>query len=240
MIFGSTTPAGLSHLAWLAVTLGLVYHSHVLYYSHTTLMFPSVQLHRYLRMKRKIIPGAVIHAVGIATTGVMIEALRSQLAGNGLPRLSTLWGELCASFLCVLCWSVGAVGLEVVFTERLRPEDYDAPDPLAAMEVCLEGSRGVIMRDLALHDLSLMAVDPGKYAWRLTEVFADDSGARWKPLGQHCVTILRELAVKVSMTQQDQFKIDKGQQQPFAAKWNALPAAVVKASSIEMFFLNKF
>jgi hypothetical protein len=90
-----------------------------------------------------------------------------------------------SSALCAFFWLMGAATLEAVLTERLRPDDYNSRDPLAELTLCLGGKRGAVMQDLALHDLAQCAWD--RAAARRAEVFADETGARWAPLGAHCL-----------------------------------------------------
>jgi hypothetical protein len=48
------------------------------------------------------------------------------------------------------------------------------------------------MRDLALHDFCCLAFERGKEgSWRRLEVFADDSGDRWRPLAAFCIAEVR-------------------------------------------------
>ena len=191
-------------------------------------------------------PAAIPHAVFIATVSGITGTLTSLLAGYSTPTLSAVIPILGTSTLCALCWLIGTIAFEVVFTERLRADDYGGKDVLQEMDICLGGKNGVIMRDLALHDLSSIATDPGKASWRKKEIFADDSGARWRPLAQVCVddvTILLDAmgvalpkkglapgAMPTTTTSEEQ-KQSTGTAQA-GRKWNDVPAALVKGMNI--------
>ena len=103
------------------------------------LLFPAVQRHRYFRLKARL-PGAASHAARMAALAFVgaaaTAALRAHAVGGVLGSLSpgaggawplTLGGSaaaLLAGGLCAFCWLMGAAALEVVFSERLRPDDY--------------------------------------------------------------------------------------------------------------------
>ncbi|KAL4530082.1 hypothetical protein Ndes2526A_g04816 [Nannochloris sp. 'desiccata'] len=180
-------------MMWQSVALALVYQAHVIYYSRDILAFPSIQRHRYFRIKQQL-PSTLPHAALLAMSGYLLGSLLSILAGRGLPTIGAAFPLITSSMLCLLCWLVGTIAFEVVFTERLRPDDYGMTDCLKAMEICLDGRKGVLMQDFALFDLSLVATDVGKASWRREEIFADDSGARWRPLASHCMGIISHIA----------------------------------------------
>lgn len=248
--------AASTHIIILSFSLALAYQLHVLYWSRDILAFPSIQRHRYFRIKQQI-PVATPHAFIIALVGCIGGTAASLLAGYGTPSLQAALPVLATSTFCTLCWLVGTVAFEVVFTERLRADDYGGKDALQAMEICLGGKNGVIMRDLALHDLSSLATDPGKGSWRRKEIFADDSGARWRPLAQFCVAevtkLLDAMAVALPRRQlppgqsasSEEMKRSGTAQERFgsgfggtaatgttARKWNAVPTALVKGMPV--------
>lgn len=96
------------------------------------MLFPAVQRHRYFRLKQRL-PLAAAHAARLAAAAFLgaaaTAALRARGGGGSGGAALTLGGSagaLLAGWLCALCWLMGAAALEVVFTERLRPDDYSA------------------------------------------------------------------------------------------------------------------
>lgn len=222
--------AGLYQTGAFSVALAATYLAHVLYFSRDVLHLPTIQRHRYFRIKQQL-PAVVAHAAAVAAVGCFLGLITSLLSGGGVPTPIALVSLFEGCLLCVLCWMMGTVAIEVVFTERLRPHDYGSRDPAAALEQCLEGKRGAIMRLLALHDLSLLAIDAGKESWRRTDVFADETGARWVPLAQHCVAAIQDLTA--SMAPAKSGPAPKGGKETAGrqgSKWNAIPAAVIKVA----------
>jgi nucleoporin NDC1 len=207
----------------------------VIYYSRDILAFPSIQRHRYFRIKQQL-PSTLPHAAFLALSGYILGSLFSILAGRGAPSLGAAFPVISVSALCTLCWLVGTIAFEVVFTERLRPDDYGTKECLRAMEVCLEGRNGVVMQDLALFDLSLVATDAGKASWRREEIFADDSGGRWRPLATHCMGILNQIAdsMAVALPKKAAAGTTAGAKKAAsgAASWNVVPSALVKGMPI--------
>lgn len=163
------------------------------------LVLPTVQRHRFFRIKQRL-PGAAARAAQLAATAFAcalataagLGTLRGGSPGSGGPwwraAAAHALGSLLAGTLCTFGWLAGAAVLEVVLTEQLRPGGYSERDELAALTACLKGSRGPIMRDLALQDLCHLATaDTPAAAARRGEVWADDTGDRWRPLGQACL-----------------------------------------------------
>lgn len=103
------------------------------------LLFPAVQRHRYFRLKARA-PGAAAQAARLAALAFVgaaaTAALRAQAAGSpgGVvnPAAGGAWpltlggsaAALLAGGLCAFGWLMGAAAVEVVFSERLRPDDY--------------------------------------------------------------------------------------------------------------------
>jgi nucleoporin NDC1 len=123
--------------------------------SQDILLFPSVQRHRYFRIKQRL-PGAAAQAAKLTAAAFAGAAATALLRGGGTAgwplSLAGTAGALLGGSLCAFCWLMGAAALEVVFTERLRPDDYSDRDVLAAMSACLGGKKGDLMQGLALHD----------------------------------------------------------------------------------------
>ena len=95
------------------------------------------------------------------------------------------------------------------------------------------GDEGVVMKDLALHDLALVATDEGGAAWRREDMFADDSGARLQPFMQECVSILTitttaAVAAPPSAPTTSTATAAASNQHK---KWNAVPLAVLASTS---------
>ena len=93
--------------------------------------------------------------------------------------------------------------------------------------------QGGLMRQLALHDLSLAASAPGKAAWRRAEVFGDDSGEAWRPLAAACLSEVDSVAGAMAAA------LPQAQQAPSPgglaanpgggggrSRWNVRPAAL--------------
>lgn len=121
-------------------------------------LFPTVQRHRYFRIKQRL-PGAAAQAARLALLGFALAAgvalARARTSGAALVAplsLGSALVALLAGSLCAFCWLMAGATLEVVFTERLRPDDYSERDVLAAMAASLAGRRGDVMQGLALHD----------------------------------------------------------------------------------------
>lgn len=227
-------------MMWQSVALALVYQAHVIYYSRDILAFPSIQRHRYFRIKQQL-PSTLPHAALLAMSGYLLGSLLSILAGRGLPTIGAAFPLITSSMLCLLCWLVGTIAFEVVFTERLRPDDYGMTDCLKAMEICLDGRKGVLMQDFALFDLSLVATDVGKASWRREEIFADDSGARWRPLASHCMGIISHIAESMASALPKKgagggggggVTTTSSAAAAASTKWNAVPSALVKSMPI--------
>jgi len=237
-LFYHTLPSKINmtlyQIMWQAVALALVYQAHVIYYSRDILAFPSIQRHRYFRIKQQL-PSTLPHAAFLAISGYLLGSLLSILAGRGLPTIGAAFPVITASTLCLLCWLVGTIAFEVVFTERLRPDDYGMRDCLKAMEICLDGRKGVLMQDFALFDLSLVATDVGKASWRRKEIFADDSGGRWRPIATHCIGIISQITESMAIALPKKGVGGATSSSTAAAastKWNAVPSALVKGMPI--------
>lgn len=221
-------------MLWQSIALAIAYTAHVLYYSRDIIVFPSVQRHRYFRMKQQL-PSTIPHAALLAISGYILGSVLSIAAGRGAPSFGAAFPLISASTLSTLCWLAGTIAFEVVFTERLRPDDYGSKDCLKALEICLDGRNGVVMQDLALFDLSLVATDMGKASWRREEIFADDSGGRWRPLASHCTAIINRIAesMAVALPRKGPAAAASGKTPSVssaaaAAKWNVVPSALVK------------
>eukprot|EP00887_Chlorella_sp_A99_P003120 scaffold9.g3120.t1 len=185
---------------WLAV----VYLIYVAYWSQDVLAFPTVQRHRLFRLKQRL-PLELTRAAQLAAAAWAAALLSSALArapplrgtpgwrAAGAGAAAPLLGSLLAGGACAFCWLAGAAVLEAVLTERLRPGDYGERNELAAMTVCLKGGRGPLMRDLALQDLCQLATGAaaGPGGARRAELWADDSGDRWRLLGEACLADLQ-------------------------------------------------
>ncbi len=104
------------------------------------LLFPAVQRHRYFRLKARA-PGAAAQAAHLAALAFVgaaaTAALRAQATGGAAggavnPAAGGAWpltlggsaAALLAGGLCAFGWLMGAAAVEVVFSERLRPDDY--------------------------------------------------------------------------------------------------------------------
>lgn len=226
----------LQYSLWLATA----YLLHWVHCSQDVLAFPSVQRHRYFRMKQRL-PRAAVQAAQLAAAAfscaVTTSLLRSNVLGEASPGASgaplTLGGgtaALLAGALCTFCWLMSSAALEVVFTERLRPDDYSDRDVLRAMVACLAGKRGGLMQGLALHDASLLAGDVGRAALRRADMFADESGDRWKPVAVACIAELDAVSAAVGAALQQQKPAGGAAGMPSAAtqshKWNVLPSSL--------------
>jgi nucleoporin NDC1 len=223
-------------MLWQSLALALLYQLHIIYYSRDILAFPSIQRHRYFRIKQQL-PSTLPHAAVLAISSYILGSVLSIVAGGGAPNLATAFHLITTSTLCLLCWLIGTITFEVVFTERLRPDDYGTRDCLKAMELCLDARKGVIMQDLALFDLSLVATDVGRASWRREEIFADDSGARWRPLASNCMSILSQLAESMAVALPKKGSAAAGRRTSSSAaaaetKWNAIPLGLVKGMPI--------
>ena len=137
--------------------------------SQDVLLFPSVQRHRYFRIKQRL-PGAAAQAAKLTAAAFSGAAATTLLRGGGTAgwplSLPGAAGALLGGSLCVFCWLIGSSALEVVFTERLRPDDYSDRDALAAMSACLGGKKGDLMQGLALHDARCAAGLKSADDWR--------------------------------------------------------------------------
>ncbi|KAL4434686.1 hypothetical protein ABPG77_002809 [Micractinium sp. CCAP 211/92] len=209
-------------------------------------LFPTVQRHRYFRIKQRL-PGAAAQAARLALLGFALAAgvalARARTSGAALVAplsLGSALVALLAGSLCAFCWLMAGATLEVVFTERLRPDDYSERDVLAAMAASLAGRRGDLMQGLALHDASLLASDVGKAALRRADIFADESGDRWKPVAAVCISELDTLsaAAAAAAAQQKPAGAAAGAASGAASgatqsrKWNALPSAVASKGGL--------
>jgi nucleoporin NDC1 len=225
-------------IMWQAIALALVYQAHVFFYSRDILTFPSIQRHRYFRIKQQL-PSTFPHAAFLGISSYLLGSLLSTLTGRGLPTVGSAFPVITASTLCLLCWLIGTIAFEVVFTERLRPGDYGMTDCLKAMEVCLDGRNGVLMQDFALFDLSLVATDVGKSSWRREEIFADDSGGRWRPVASYCMGTISQIAesLAVALPKKGVGSAMTTTSSSAAAaaastKWNTVPSALVKGMPV--------
>jgi len=215
----------------------------VLYYSRYVLQFPTIQRHRYFRIKQLALQArVVVHVVAVAATGCIAGTTASILAGHYMPSAIGIALFFVAGCFCVFMWLLGSIILEVVFTERLQAHDYGTRDPLAGMTDCLDGKQGVIMCDLALNDLAVLSEEPQKAAWRRTDVFRDESGDRWSPLGQHCVASLAQLSTAMAEAlPRKSSRSDAGNTsssimdapRPSRMKWNAVPSALMTVREAE-------
>lgn len=124
--------------------------------------------------------------------------------------------------------------LDVVMGEQLRPQDYSSKDVLEAMLNCLNKKQGTIMLDLSLHDLCAVAYEPAGTggAWRRLDVFADDSGDRWRMLARPCIQEIDALCRRLAAA------LPQGPPKKDAAggaagkKWNALPLAAKNSLTV--------
>ena len=117
---------------------------------------------------------------------------------------------------------------DIVMTERPRLGDYGSKKVLAAMEECLNGGRGDLMRMLALYDLSLVPSDgemakTKKLAWRRQQIFADETGVLWNRLGGVCVDPLAGMVAAVERVEELSSKLKEKNGASHAAKWNSMP-----------------
>lgn len=126
---GSSDGAAAAHTALLAHTACVCPPPCPCCRGQDVLLFPAVQRHRYFRLKQRL-PTAAAHAARLAAAAFAGAAatavVRARALGSAPPPL-TLGGSaaaLLAGWLCAFCWLAGTAALEVVFTERLRPDDY--------------------------------------------------------------------------------------------------------------------
>jgi hypothetical protein len=128
--------------------------------SQDVLAFPSVQRHRYFRLKQRL-PAAAARAATLAPAALAAAAATAALRAHALgsPMAAALplsaggaVAALLAGFLCTFCWLAASATVEVVFSERMRPDDYSQRDELGAMAASLSGKKGGFMQALALHD----------------------------------------------------------------------------------------
>lgn len=206
------------------------------------LLFPTVQRHRYFRIKQRL-AGAAAQAAKLAllafalAAAVALACKRARGAAVAPPlALDSAAATLLVGSLCAFCWLMAAAALEVVFTERLRPDDYSDREVLAAMAASLAGKRGDLMQGLALHDASLLASDVGKVALRRTELFADENGDRWRHVAAACIAELDALAAAVAAGVAQQLSAGAAGGPPSTAtqsrKWNALPSALASKGGL--------
>ncbi|GFR40748.1 hypothetical protein Agub_g1358, partial [Astrephomene gubernaculifera] len=137
-------------------------------------------------------------------------------------------GWAVAGALCSLGWSLGAVLLQLVFSERLQLVRAGDPDPNTPLLTQLASSN-TIMQDLALLDLALTAEGQGgEAAWRRAAIFADESGrAAWGPLATHMLGEVREftlaLAAALPSAAADAAAAGRaGAGAPATVRWNVL------------------
>lgn len=168
------------------------------------LLFPTVQRHRYFRIKQRL-AGAAAQAAKLAllafalAAAVALACNRARGAAVAPPlALDSAAATLLASSLCAFCWLMAAAALEVVFTERLRPDDYSDRDVLAAMAASLAGKRGDLMQGLALHDARW--ADPGVGSSRAAPGPGLAGSSTQRPLHQPCSRLRRPAALPAGRT----------------------------------------
>ncbi|KAI3429377.1 hypothetical protein D9Q98_005472 [Chlorella vulgaris] len=247
-------PGGASWTLLYSASLAVLYLLHMVHWSHDVAAFPSVQRHRYFRVKHRL-GSAFVQACKLAAAALFSAAaaalLHSRvLAGKpaigpepgrtwlGLGPATVPWSldgmvaALVAGALCAFCWLGCSLVLEVVVTERLRQDNYSDPDVLGAMAACLGGSKGPLMQALTLHDTCLLASDTGRAALRRAQVFGDETGAMWRPVAAACIAELDGLVAAVAAAQSGKpvgssatgAKADGAGAK--AHKWNVLPSAL--------------
>ncbi|GAB4816254.1 hypothetical protein N2152v2_003300 [Parachlorella kessleri] len=239
---GGVQPVGLvARARWqltLSACLAMVHTAHIIYWSHDVVRLPPIQRHRYFRLKRRL-PALAASALRHASLALAL-ALGADLA-LGRGRLSVAPAGAMASWLaaslCCLCWLLGVAVLDVVLSERLRPEDYPSKDVLGAMLACIDNKqargRGEMMRDLVLYDFSCLVGERSRDAdWRRQDVFADESGERWRPLGTFCITEVEALtATLAAALPQSQPKWESTASSSLGAAGSSLGSAVSKAQA---------
>lgn len=210
----------------MGFVLALCYNAHLSYYSRDRLRFPTIQRHRYHRIKTQL-PHAVLHAFALATIGLCIAVTTYPLVQNlNDGRIPCNVDVLVVAWLLVTCWIVATVCVETVFTERLAPGDYPEGDRLEVMNKCLRGELGFVMKLLALHDLSSFSAKEN--AWQRRELFADDTGHAWRLVSRPCMQILESVLLCADAVP------GPGQEETSDKKWNALKLPKVGSLDIRM------
>lgn len=180
----------MTQAAWVGFAIALCYQAHLICYYRDTLRLPTIQRHRYHRIKAQL-PLAVFHSFTLALAGLSSAIFTYPLISTASLRNGNIpfnLDTLVATWLVVTSWIIGTVCIEAVFTERLDPGDYPEGDRLIIMNKCLKGEHGYVMKLLALNDLSTFS--SYENAWRRREVFSDDTGGAWRLVSRPCMQIL--------------------------------------------------
>lgn len=212
--------------------LGMIHTLVTIYFSLDVLYFPAIQRHRYFRAKQAV-PWVMKHAFFIVLSSFLVCVLtgeRFQVA-TWIPLFK-------AGMQCALCWQASAAALQIVMTERLKPDDYSSRDSMKGMTACLQGARGGLMKSLALHDLVYVSSTRGRGAWRRGDIFLDESGDTWTPIATACIAEVNAIISIISPPPSA-----KEEAQKKTTKWNALPpiisASAVSATKQQLLLLSR-
>lgn len=205
MHFQSGSFLGVVEIGYLAACLAMMHMIHVIYWSRDICKFPSLQRHRYFRMKQQL-PKALELALSISMSGIALFFLIAFLNGSiyRILYLANLLSMLRISWMCSFSWITATVVMEVIFSERLKSSDYGSMNVLQTQQKWLNtesmnityNSTATARHVLALHDLSWMASETGKGSWKREQIFLDDSGNQWRQTVAECMSILLTVTEK--------------------------------------------
>lgn len=216
----------------LGVACAVAHHSHNMFWSRDVLVFPSTGAHRWHRWRtragsivQRILPASIVSCGWYAG---LVWVVGSWVHSGGQPGLGSVICVMSYTTMLLVLWSFGDSMADIVMTERPRLGDYGSKKVLAAMEECLNGGRGDLMRMLALYDLSLVPSDgemakTKKLAWRRQQIFADETGVLWNRLGGVCVDPLAGIVAAVERVEELSSKLKEKNGASHAAKWNSMP-----------------
>ncbi|WPT11050.1 hypothetical protein PSENEW3n2_00002221 [Picochlorum sp. SENEW3] len=228
ILFG--TRLGGLHVSVLGFFCTVLYHTHLIFWSRDVIVFPSEIKHRWYRWRdgcdgvvQRGIPVGVVAAVGHSL------GCRVVLGAPGAIGIYSSFLNILLATLLIVLWSLGDLIVDVVLTERFRVRDYDSKDAMTALQDCLNGNKGDMMRMISLYDLSLIPSDEEKVAWRRRDIFADDSGVSWKRLASLCSDILGGMISEIEKVHEVSKNTVKDRH---GAKWNTIPTGNIKPSAV--------
>ena len=222
---------GIGDLIVMSTMCTFMYYVHVVFWSRDVLMFPSMPKYRLHRFQEQIV-SIVLRALPVGMEALLGYLGVLSLLGLPMPPILRIPGIFMVGYVSLLLWSCASWIVEIIFSERLRPRDYNASDVMKAMQDCLDGKCGDFMYSMAMHDLSYVASDSGKLAWRRQTIFADDSGSTWNRMASRCMDVIVDAisdAERIGQRREEEKKKKRdGDVGAPVAKWNTLPSNIGK------------
>lgn len=226
VLFGRSL--GALHASVLGFFCTATYHIHMVFWSRDVIVFPTEIKHRWYRW-REGCDSVVQRTIPVGGLAALGYSLGSRVVlGAPISMYSVVFNSILGTILIVL-WSLGDLIVDVVLTERFRVRDYDSKDVMVALQDCLYGKKGDMMRIISLYDLSLIPSDEEKVAWRRRDIFADDSGVSWKRLASLCSDILAGMISEIEKVHEISKTAVKDKH---GAKWNTIPTGNIKPAAV--------